>query len=129
MSTFTSVEYLVPLFTTLKQGIRSLKKNTSSEDSEGFTEISTPATTIVPSEWNWDTMSTATRVFVIMLIILMIVPAIIVFVRLVYMAFKVQGPLQGIFSFISPQLYIGWNFASLIQKNFENTGFAGFFKN
>lgn len=105
-------------------GIGALTKDP--KKSETFVDSSN--TSIIPAEWNWENMTDGMKVFMLIIMFVILIAVFAVFVRLVFYAFKVQGPLQGVFALVTPQLYVGWNFASLIQKNFEAKGFAGFFK-
>lgn len=59
------------------------------------------------------------------LFMLMIIPILIVWVRMIYVAFQVQGPAQGLFAFVTPSLYVGWNVPSLIKFAAPKRGLFG----
>lgn len=72
-----------------------------------------------------DSGSVTLVLVVAFLFMLMIIPILIVWVRMIYVAFQVQGPAQGLFAFITPSLYVGWNVASLIKGAAPKSGLFG----
>lgn len=119
--TSTFLDPLIQLSTALRSIIPKIDKEDKEKDAaEGFATTTTTTKTTeeeTDSERNW-------RYFIAIITIIMIVPIVIVWVRLFYTAFKIQGIGQGVFAFFLPQLYVGWTLATLVSTSLKKGLFS-----
>jgi hypothetical protein len=118
--TSTFLDPLIQLSNALRAIIPEKKKKV--DTSETFADTTTTTTTT-----DDDTLTEAQRnwmYFVAILTIIMIVPVVIVWVRLFYTAFVIQGIGQGVFAFFLPQLYLAWTLATLVSTSLKKGIFS-----